>query len=324
MKSVSQCVAEFMRAPEVTRLAAATQKRQVIVLNLLIKGDDGNKPILRPAEPISRLDRGHIDDALYKVNGRLVGSSLNAYQADLRRFGKWLLDRGYTKKDHTAHLRNVKVTTVLAKRKPVANNSAEALISAANAVHPRDGMTAILMIFTGLRESEAVELRWGNVDLEKAVFVVRRAKTRDDHVSFIAPPLLAALKAWKEWVEARNGEIQDDWFVIPARANRYDSTGHHRMNPEWPIVPTRKQTNVNKRVKEWLAAIGEKDLRGRASHTLRRTAANLVRSQPGADIRTAQTLLGHKTASMTENYLDVDKAKEDLMNVVRNWNFNLA
>lgn len=316
--SMSQCVAEFLRSQEVVRLALATRKRQTIVLNLLIKGSGNKKPVFEPSRPISQFNRSHVDDALYRVSDRME-STLNAYRTDLRRFCAWLLERGYAKRDHTHHLKNVNTETVASKKKPVANASTQALLTAAGVAHPRDGMTAALMIFTGLRESEIVELRWGNLDLENAKFTARRPKNRDYLKSFIAPPLLAALKSWKVWIEQRNGEIQSDWYVVPARAHRHDRTGHHRMNSEWPIVPTRPQTNINKRVKLWLTAIGEKDLHGRSSHTLRRTAANLVLSRPGATIRTAQTLLGHKSAAMTENYLDKDAAKEQLQSIVQDW-----
>lgn len=318
MKSVSQCVAEFMRSQEVVRLAPATRKRQTIVLNLLIKGGAGSKPAIEPSKPIGQLDQSVIDEALFRVN-HLMDSTLNAYRTDLRRFGKWLVDRGHRKTDPTTHLRNVKAETVASKRRPVANDKAGALLLAADVAHPRDGMTAMLMIFTGLRESEIVELKWRDLDLDSAKFSAWRSKNRDWHRSFLAPPLLEALRVWKTWVEERNGPIQDEWFVVPARAHRYDRTGHHRMNPEWPIAPNRRQTNANKRVKLWLEAIGETDLRGRSSHTLRRTAANLVMSRPGATIRTAQTLLGHKTAVMTENYLDKDVAKDQLQSIMQHW-----
>lgn len=323
-KSMSQCVAAFMRSEEVGRLALASQKRQKIVLDLLTKNDRQTRikdaktstAVMRSSDPITRLDRGRIDEALYRVRGHTTDSTLNAYKTDLRRFGGWLVDSHLLKQDPTSHLRNIKTETPTSKRKPVANDKAGDVLAVADLVHPRDGMTAMLFLYTGLRGAEVVELRWRDLNLKRKSFSALRTKNRDWHDSYIAPPLLDGLLQWRSWVEEKMGqEVDENWYVVPACAYRHDS-GHHRMNPEWPIVPTRKQTNAPKRVKQWLAAIGETDLKGRAGHTLRRTAANLVIALPGADIRTAQRFLGHKSVAMTELYLNVDLMAEQLQNAL--------
>lgn len=309
MMSMSQAVVEFQKSEAFQKLAPSTQKRQLINLGRLLRELPGNKPV-------SQLRRVHIDGVLAQARSNgVLESSLNSYRSDLRRFCKWLIVYDHYKAaDPSTHLTNAKTHTPSYKRKPISKEQARLMIQLADERHPRDGMTVRLLLVTALRGIEVFNMTWQQ--LTAANPEVRRPKINDYHPIFTTEELDEQLAAWRAYFEERHGPIEPDWFVVPALATRGDKTGHHRMNPEWPMVPTRRQTNTAKWIKKLLADIGETDLRGRATHTLRRTAGNLFLAT-GADMREVKKLFGHATEKQSEEYLDQDAAKDQVRRRMR-------
>lgn len=306
--SILRAVEEFMISDEMASLADSTRSRSRMVLREL-------STVVGQSTSIAALGRRDVDATVMHWRGEVTDASLNAYRTDLRRFGKWLAANRYVKADPAAHLHNTKTKTQASKRKPIDGGQAALLVKVAEARHPRDGMTALIMLSTGLRDSEVCGLQWRYVDYEAATFTAWRPKLRDWHTAPWSSQLAEAMAEWRRLTIERHGPIQPGWHVVPALAHRHIS-GMFRMDPEWPMVPTNKQTQLRSRVKRWLIAVGETDLHGRASHTLRRTAANLL-IESGGDIRDAQTMLGHASVSMTENYLDVNIARAKLAERVK-------
>jgi len=308
MHTVSLALKEFMDSDEVRRLARSSVTKQGVAIRLLLADGTG----ISPKDPIARLGRIHIDAALNQARARGVEiSTLNSYRTDLRRLGQWLLDLHYVKTDPTRHLRYVSTKTAKSKRKPIDAHKAHLLVEAASKIHPRDGMTALLMLTTGLRDSEVMSLTWADIDLTTASGAAYRPKRRDYHTLHLSRQLVTALEKWQAYIEERHGPIEASWYVVPALSQGSLPGTPSAMNPEWPMRPDRRQGTASERAKTWLRAVGETDLKGRASHTLRRTAANLLYQRTG-DIRTVQTFLGHASVAMTEMYLDIDAAQDQL------------
>lgn len=313
MVSMSQSVALFETSEEFNTLGASAIKRQRINLRRLLTE-------IRPQEPVTRLTRAHVDAALNQARQRgVVESTLNVYRTDFRRFTKWLFVSNLTKTDHGAHLVNKKTKTPPSKRKPISEDQAAHMLELATAMHPRDGVTILIMLHTGLRESEVVGLTWEQIDLNLEQSQVYRPKIDDYHPVFYTQELTEGLTLWRGYYERMHGPIQPEWYVVPARASIHEGRGRQRqkMNPDWPMVPTRPQSNIAKRVKQLLRDVGETDLRGRASHTLRRTAGNILH-QRGADLRVVQDFYGHASAAQTEQYLDIDVRRETRREFIRN------
>jgi integrase len=65
---------------------------------------------------------------------------------------------------------------------------------------PHLGALACFMFLTGARVSSAVNLEWGDVDLNRSEAVLRRTKNGDDHTVHLPPELIAALAniPWRE------------------------------------------------------------------------------------------------------------------------------
>ena len=177
-----------------------------------------------------------------------------------------------------------------------------------------------LILFTGLRENEAIGLTWDSVDLEKNTLTINKqllyrpqeekgyilAETKNSKVRVISIPKsvtdilkaqskkqkeerLAAGIAWKGWASAeerKKGLV----FTMPDGGN---------------IIPV----TLYKHYKRIAEKIGAPDSR---VHDLRHTYA-VTSLATGTDISTVQHSLGHATASFT---LDVycnatDNMKED-------------
>jgi integrase/recombinase XerC len=297
-----------MISDEVLRLAKSSVKKQRVAVKLLLADGTG----LTAKDPVARLNRSHIDAALNQARARGVQeSTMNTYRTDLRRLGGWLLSCSLVKTDPARHLRNVHSSTPKSKRRPVNADQAHSLVDIADAIHPRDGMTCLLMLTTGLRDSEVMGLRWADLDLTTRSGAAYRPKRRDYHTLHLPKQLCVALEKWQAFIEERHGPIEPTWYVVPALSQGSLPGTPTHMNRDWPMVPTRKQGTASARAKTWLAGVGEKDLKGRASHTLRRTAANILYQRCG-DIRTVQTFLGHASVAMTEMYLDIDAAQDQL------------
>lgn len=137
----------------------------------------------------------------------------------------------------------------------------------------RNRRAVLLMLFAGLRISEAAALRWREVDLDAGVLLVIDGKGGKDRAVPIHPTLRAEL--------ARVEEPRPTWAVAGRRDNQ-------PMN----------QKSLAHLFERWLPGC---DLRISA-HRLRHSfATELLRN--GADLRAIQELLGHSSLETTQRYL---------------------
>src|SRR5947199_6354984 len=137
----------------------------------------------------------------------------------------------------------------------------------------------------GLRVSEVVALRVGDVDSERMLLRVERGKGRKDRHAMLSPQLLELLRAW--WREGRRlGVLLPRGWLFPGR------------NPVEPLS-TRQ---LNRAVHAAAEAAG---IRKRVSpHTLRHSFATHLLEQD-IDIRVIQVLLGHAKLDTTARYTRV-------------------
>jgi integrase/recombinase XerD len=137
----------------------------------------------------------------------------------------------------------------------------------------------------GLRVSEVVALKVGDVDSERMLLRVERGKGRKDRHAMLSPQLLELLRAW--WREGRRrGVLLPRGWLFPGR------------NPIEPLS-TRQ---LNRAVHAAAAAAG---IKKRVSpHTLRHSFATHLLEQD-TDIRVIQVLLGHAKLDTTALYTRV-------------------
>jgi site-specific recombinase XerD len=146
----------------------------------------------------------------------------------------------------------------------------------------------------GLRASEVVALKLGDIDSTRMTLRIEQGKGRKDRYAMLSPVLLERLRAWWRAAHAK-GKMLDGGWLFPGQ------------NPINPL--TTRQLN-----RACHAAASEAQIDKRVSmHTLRHSYATHLLEQK-VDIRIIQVLLGHKKLETTALYTQV--ATEVLREVV--------
>jgi site-specific recombinase XerD len=214
---------------------------------------------------------------LYLVDHGTSPISLNAAITGLKFFFDVTLDR----LELMAKMRPVRVPQKLPT--VLSRDEVRRLIAAAgNLKH----QTALSLAYgTGLRASEVVALRVGDIDSQRMILRVEQGKGHKDRYAMLSPVLLERLRVW--WRVARaQGKMLDGGWLFPG------------MNPVEPL--TTRQLN---RVVHAAAAAANIDKRV-SMHTLRHSFATHLLEQK-VDIRVIQVLFGHKKLDTTALYTQV-------------------
>jgi len=248
--------------------------------------------------------------AVKRLAGFLGRSPDTATVEDLRRFQLYLVDHGASPITLNATITGLKFffdvtldrAEVVAKMQPVrvprklpvilSRDEVARLIAAAPSL---EYQTALSVAYgAGLRASEVVGLKVGDIDSQRMTLRIEQGKGRKDRYALLSPVLLERLRAW--WRVARaQGKMLDGGWLFP---------GQHPIDP----LSTRQ---LNRAVH---AAAASAELDKRVSmHTLRHSFATHLLEQK-VDIRVIQVLLGHKKLETTGLYAQV--ATEVLRTVV--------
>ncbi|MCL8207110.1 MAG: tyrosine-type recombinase/integrase [Actinomycetia bacterium] len=143
----------------------------------------------------------------------------------------------------------------------------------------------------GLRESEALALRAGDVDWAPGQEAVRvRGKGGRERLV----PIFPEMACWRALKRLTRGRPPGAWLFATQRT---------RGRPPRPSAARDRMARLCRRA-------GLVDAAGRPRygvHSLRHTAARRWLAQ-GADVRTVQRLLGHAHLSTTEVYVEMDAA----------------
>lgn len=145
----------------------------------------------------------------------------------------------------------------------------------------------LLLLLTGVRKSNAMQMRWRDVNLESGVWQIPDTKTGDAHTLPLAPAAIAILKA-------RAKKHIGPW-VFPGTG----TTGHIvEMKNAWGRI---------------LTDAGITDL---WIHDLRRTHGSWMAGS-GANLSVIGRALGHKNLATTTVYarLDIDPLRQAINNV---------
>ncbi len=137
----------------------------------------------------------------------------------------------------------------------------------------------------GLRVSEVVSLKVGDVDSTRMMLRIEQGKGRRDRQAMLSPQLLALLRAW--WREGRRrGVMLPQGWLFPGQ------------NPVNPL--TTRQLNRAVHAAAHMAEINKRV----TPHTLRHSFATHLLEQD-IDIRVIQVLLGHAKLDTTALYARV-------------------
>jgi site-specific recombinase XerD len=137
----------------------------------------------------------------------------------------------------------------------------------------------------GLRASEVVALKIGDIDSQRMTLRIEQGKGHKDRYAMLSPVLLERLRVW--WRVARaQGKMPDGGWLFPG------------LNPFEPLSTRQLNRAIH-------AAADAAQIEKRVSmHTLRHSfATHLLEAK--VDIRVIQVLLGHKKLETTALYAQV-------------------
>jgi integrase/recombinase XerD len=233
--------------------------------------------------------------------GYLGRSPDTASAEDLRRYQLHCVDRGVSPITLNATITGLKFffevtlgrAELMAKMRPVrlahtlpvilSREKVSRLIESARNLKHR---TALSVAYgAGLRASEVIALKVGDIDSKRMVLRIEQGKGRKDRYALLPPLLLERLRTW--WRAARaEGKILPGGWLFPG------------LDPMDPL--STRQLN---RVVHEAAAAAHIDKRV-SMHSLRHAFATHLLEQK-VDIRRIQVLLGHKKLETTALYTQV-------------------
>ncbi|MDR1489409.1 MAG: site-specific integrase [Desulfovibrio sp.] len=151
-----------------------------------------------------------------------------------------------------------------------------AYLAALDADSDQRAATALrLALFTGVRKTALLSLKWGDVDLEKGFITLRGDSAKSGKTSRI--PISAAAKDLLEGIERTRSE-----FVFPGRS------GNRRVTLQQVAQRIRDRAGLPKTF--------------RPMHGLRHVFASWLASSGEVDLFTLQKMLTHSSPQMTQRY----------------------
>src|SRR5213080_42250 len=251
------------------KLSPKTQLQYIRAVKKLT-GFVGRSPDTVTVEELRRYQLHLVDHGTSPV-------SINAAITGLKFFFEVTLDR----RDLISKMRPVRVPHKL----PVVlsrDEAARLIAAAGNLKH----QTALSVAYgTGLRASEVVALKVGDIDSQRMTLRIEQGKGRKDRYAMLPPLLLERLRTW--WRVARaQGKMLDGGWLFPG-LNPIESLTTRQFNRA--VHAAAKAAGIDKRV---------------SMHTLRHSFATHLLEQK-VDIRVIQVLLGHKKLETTALYAQV-------------------
>jgi site-specific recombinase XerD len=234
----------------------------------------------------------------------------SANDEDLRRYQLHLVDQGMSSGSLNATITGLKFFfeftvqkhELLAKMHPVrlerklpivlSRDEVARLIEAAASLKYQAALS--VAYGAGLRASEVIALRIGDIDSQRMVLRVERGKGSKDRYAMLSPVLLERLRHWYRHARAQRKILEGGW-LFPGQ-NPIDPLGARQLNRVVHAAAT--AAGIDKRV---------------SMHTLRHSFATHLLEQK-VDIRVIQVLLGHKKLETTARYTQV--ATEILSQVI--------
>lgn len=157
----------------------------------------------------------------------------------------------------------------------------------------RDTAVFEFLYSTGCRISEAVSVKWGDIDFSRGTLIVT-GKGSKDRLVIIGSKALAALVRLRDWISAVNPALAVD-----------DS--HVFLSERFKKASARL---IERHMKTYLEEVGlPEDL---SPHKLRHSFATHL-LDAGADLRSVQEMLGHASLSTTQIYthVSVERLKDE-------------
>jgi site-specific recombinase XerD len=137
-----------------------------------------------------------------------------------------------------------------------------------------------LLYSAGLRVSELLNLKHGDIDTDRKIIYVRGAKGRKDRITLFSPLAYKYLQDYIELLKPKH------WLFEGPDGRPYSASSVNKI-----IKRSARAAGITKRV---------------SAHTLRHSFATHL-LEHGTDLRYIQTLLGHESSKTTDRYTQVTR-----------------
>ncbi|MBM3803022.1 MAG: tyrosine recombinase XerC [Acidimicrobiia bacterium] len=247
--------------------------------------ESGNRPDFSP----SQLDHRLIREYLGHLHGRKKEkSSIARKMSAIRSFCKFLCSEGVLKENPAKLVKSMKLPQKIPSHLTV--EDCVKLIESpvlSNLLGLRDRSILELLYACGIRVSELTGLNWEDVDFSERIILVR-GKGRKERIVPFGKHCLQALQVYREARLAKGSPSSSFPALAPVFVNRFGTR-----------LATRSVARlVDKHV--LLSGLGRKI----SPHSLRHSFATHMLNS-GADLRSIQELLGHKSLAATQRYTHI-------------------
>jgi integrase len=259
----------------------------------------------------------HVNRHFEEVSKTRAPSSMRNDHATLHQFFRWCRHTGRMPVDSDPMFgrRQPKVQQRERNRIPVGDFAR--LLDTAEAKERRDRALVAVLLYTLMRDSEVTSLRVRDVDLGGGWIRATVHKTRDEDMVPISEELDSELRDWLTHYTVMVGPLQPHYFLIPSRTVHPVRGDDGRITHHDSAYKPEKQIRAAGRiVTPLLERFGFPvvDHNGKplneGAHTIRRSGARALFDQlvdGGYDhgLRVVQSLLHHKSLTMTERYIGI-------------------
>jgi integrase len=277
--SVEVVVAGFIEKHVLRTNRPSTAQEYIRLLNKEIVGRWGGRPL-------SSISRRDVNLLLDDVVDRGAPIAANRVLAILRKFCRWAVSREIIA---ASPCDGVIARSAETPRERVLDDRELRLIwEAADALGWPFQYIVRLLILTGARRGEVVGMRWEEIDLEKRLWSLPPARTKNKRPHALPlPPLAIGILESLPHFENDNG------LVFPARINRRASRGEKAL-------PASGFSKAKLRLDHALAELTQRDgsvpLAQYGLHDLRRSTASGM-ARLGVDLHVIERCLNHVSGS---------------------------
>ena len=226
-------------------------------------------------------------DFLRSMRSRQSPSTTNAYLAMLRRWGAWCEKKGYWAANHFEPIRRFPGARSAAHGDPFTLDEIDRILAAMAAIAPHYVPFAYFLFATGARPSEAIALRWADIDLEAGTVKIAASMTRGR-----GRPR-----------ERKGTKTEAGTRILPLSENLKRVLRGHRpryCHPDRLAFPAPQGGPIdcdNYRNRAWKTALAAAGVAYRKPYFTRHTFASQALSQ-GATVPQAAAMLGHANSRM--------------------------
>jgi integrase len=256
-------------------------------------------------------------------------SSMRNDHATLQQFFKWCRHTGRipVEADPMFGRRQPKSVDKERNRIPVTDFSR--LLDTAQEKEARDRALVAVLLYTLMRDSEVTSLRIRDVDLNGGWLKAVIHKTRQEDMVPISTELDAELRRWLTHYTDMVGRLEPHYFLIPARAVHPVHGDDGKITHHASLYrPDRSIRAAGRIVTPMLERFGFPiaDQYGKplneGAHTIRRSGARALFDQlvdGGYDhgLRVVQSMLHHKSMTMTEKYIGITADRRSRDEIIR-------